>query len=129
MGKDELKAFLDQENLGIAYVFPIGNWRQELYLKMEPENIANFIKLHEFNAEKLILADMADRFILDTVYGGFIENCPDQEFLQEVLKYLVPLQLGEREPKEVAVITYDEALAFWDEEELAEEMDQGIHMM
>lgn len=52
--------------------------------------------LHQENTDHIILTDLADRFILDT-FGEFINRCPDQTFLQEVLKELVPMQTGGKE--------------------------------
>lgn len=67
-----------REHAGYAYIYPLdGGARQEYVLEMTPENIANFIGAHQYDAEKIILTDMLDNLILDTA-GGFIMNCPDQ---------------------------------------------------
>lgn len=56
------------------------------------ENIANLLVTE--NVQKIIITDFLDNLILDTVCG-FIDRCPDQKLLLEVLKYLIPLQQGE----------------------------------
>lgn len=84
----------------IGYVNGCDRIRQTFYFEKSSANIANFIILHQENTDHIILTDLADRFILDT-FGGFINHCPDQTFLQEVLKELVPMQAGEKNPIEI----------------------------
>ena len=72
-----------REHAGYAYIYPLdGGARQEYVLEMTPENIANFIGAHQYDAEKIILTDMLDNLILDTA-GGFIMNCPDRSCAAE----------------------------------------------
>jgi hypothetical protein len=68
------------------------------------------------NTDKIILTNMADRLILNT-FGEFINQCPDQKQLQEILKDLIPMQLGEIEPTSISIASEAEAQAIWDEEE------------
>ena len=85
-----------REHAGYAYIYPLdGGARQEYVLEMTPENIANFIGAHQYDAEKIILTDMLDNLILDTA-GGFIMNCPDQILcgLQR-LDFALAVQLGQ----------------------------------
>ena len=85
-----------REHAGYAYIYPLdGGARQEYVLEMTPENIANFIGAHQYDAEKIILTDMLDNLILDTA-GGFIMNCPDQILCGRVLPLLAPIQMGRR---------------------------------
>ena len=59
-----------REHAGYAYIYPLdGGARQEYVLEMTPENIANFIGAHQYDAEKIILTDMLDNLILDTAGG------------------------------------------------------------
>ena len=45
-----------REHAGYAYIYPLdGGARQEYVLEMTPENIANFIGAHQYDAEKIIL--------------------------------------------------------------------------
>ena len=63
--------------------------------------------LHSENADKIVLTDQVDRLILNT-FGEFINQCPDQAFLQEVLKELIPMQVGEKEPSAILTASEDE---------------------
>ena len=60
-----------REHAGYAYIYPLdGGARQEYVLEMTPENIANFIGAHQYDAEKIILTEMLDNLILDTAGGS-----------------------------------------------------------
>lgn len=67
---------LGKDHAGYAYIYPYNGDRQEYVFDMTPENIANFLGTHQFDAGKIILTDMIDRPILNTI-GGFIDQCPD----------------------------------------------------
>lgn len=98
---------MDGYRVGYAYLYPSdGGNRQEFVFDMTPENVANFIGGHLEDAEKIVLTDMLDRLILDTV-GGFINNCPNQEMCQQVIIHLAPIQLGETLAEEVSMVTRD----------------------
>ena len=47
-----------------------------------------------------MVTDMCDRLILDT-YGGFINQCPDQNLCREINSHFVPVQMGEKSAGEV----------------------------
>ncbi len=99
MNNQPLSEFLEKE-LIIGYVNGCDGTRKTIYFEKSSANIANFIMLHQENTDYIILTDLADRFILDT-FGEFINRCQDQTFLQEVLKELVPMQTGEKNPIEI----------------------------
>lgn len=99
-----------------GYVYGYDGGRKEYYFENSPSNIANFIMLHKENTDKIILTDMVDRLILNT-FGEFINQCPDQRLLQEILKDLIPMQMGEREPNEILVADEDEYIALLAEED------------
>jgi hypothetical protein len=99
-----------------GYVYGYDGGRKEYYFENSPSNIANFIMLHKENTDKMILTDLADRLILNT-FGEFINQCPDQKLLQEILKDLIPMQMGEREPNEILVADEDEYIALLAEED------------
>lgn len=99
MNNQPLSEFLEKE-LIIGYVNGCDGTRQTIYFEKSSANIANIIMLHQENTDHIIITDLADRFILDT-FGEFINRCPDQTFLQEVLKELVPMQTGEKYPIEI----------------------------
>jgi hypothetical protein len=106
MNNKPLNELLEKE-LVVGYVYDYNGMRQVHYFENSPANIANFIMLHSENADKIILTDQLDRLILNT-FGEFINRCPDQAFLQEVLKELVPMQLREKEPSEILSASEDE---------------------
>jgi hypothetical protein len=106
MNNQPLSEFLEKE-LIIGNVNGCDGTRQTFYFEKSSANIANFIMLHQENTDYIILTDLADRFILDT-FGEFINRCQDQTFLQEVLKELVPMQTGEKNPIEIEEVSEKE---------------------
>lgn len=106
MNNKSLNELLEKD-LVVGYVYGYDGMRQVFYFENSPANIANFIMLHSENTDKIVLTDQADRLILNT-FGEFINRCPDQAFLQEVLKDLIPMQTGEKEPSEILTASEDE---------------------
>ena len=97
-----------QEDLGYAYLYPHnGSERQEFVFEMRPENIAHFLGAHQFDAEKMILMDLFDRLILDTI-DGFMMNCPDQKLCRQIIPILVPIQMGGAEAKEIQTVAREQ---------------------
>lgn len=109
--KEDVEQVMEGYRVGYAYLYPMeGIKRQEYVFNMTPENIANFIGSHLYDMQKVVLTDMMDRLILDTV-GGFIDNCPNQELCMQVIAVLAPIQMGDSEPEEFPIVTreqYDE---------------------
>lgn len=126
MNKESLNELLEKD-LAVGYVYGYDGERQVFYFEKSPSNIANFIMLHREHAEKMILTDLADRLILNT-FGEFINHCPDQEYLQEVLKELVPMQMGEKEPANILSANEDEFQELLNEEE-RQAMEAEFRMM
>lgn len=58
--------------------------------------------------KKIIITDLCDRLILNTC-GCFIDSCPDQKFCMEILLFLTPIQMGEKEAGEVLGMSRAEA--------------------
>jgi len=106
MSNKSLNELLEKD-LVVGYVYGYDGTRQVFYFENSPANIANFIMLHSENTDKIVLTDQLDRLILNT-FGEFINSCPDQAFLEEVKKELVPMQLGEKEPSEILYASEDE---------------------
>lgn len=106
MNNKSLNELLEKD-LVVGYVYGYDGMRQVFYFENSPANIANFIMLHSENTDKIVLTDQADRLILNT-FGEFINRCPDRAFLQEVLKDLIPMQTGEKEPSEILTASEDE---------------------
>ena len=73
---------------------------------MTPHNIANFLGQHQFDAEKIVLTDVVDRLILDT-FGGFINQCPNQELCRQIIPILAPIQMGEAEARGIPMVSRD----------------------
>lgn len=125
---ESVEKVMDGFRNGYAYLYPAdGGNRQEYVFDMTPENIANFLGSHQFDAKKIILTDMLDRLVLDTA-GGFIDNCPNQELCKQIIPVLAPIQMGEKEAEEFPIVTrqlYDEYIDM--EEEAV--MEATIAMM
>lgn len=118
MEKEEITKLL-RKDLIIGYVYAYGGDQQCYYFEKSTSNIANFIMLYREHAVKMILTDLADRLILNT-FGEFINRCPDQEFLQEILKDLIPMQMGEKEPSDILSASKEEF------PELLTEMERNV---
>ena len=97
---------LGKGHAGYVYIYPLSGGRQEYVFDMTPEHIANFLGAHQFDAEKIILTDMLDRLILNTI-GGFIDQCPDQDLCRQIIPLLAPIQMGETEAKEIPMVTME----------------------
>ncbi len=114
MEKEELTELLKKE-LIIGYVYGLDGERQEYYFEKSPSSIASFIMLKKEHADKMILTDTLDRLVMDT-FGEFINRCPDQKLLKDITKELVPMQLGEKEPVSIPIVSVEEAQAFLSQE-------------
>jgi len=103
MTNKEIGEMFDRHNLVRGYVFPYEGYRCEYWFEESPSNIANFIMQHA-DAREIILTDTMDQKILNTI-GEFIDHCPDQALLQQILPHLIPMQMGEAQPQEFPVAT------------------------
>ena len=121
MTKEELYELMEDGNLGYACVFKREDqgMHTDYMFKMTAENIANFIGKNAYTADKIIMTDMCDNLICESVFGGFLMNCPDQSLCREIIPHLAPIQMGEAEPKDIAVATREEMEQLWAEEEEA----------
>ena len=83
MNREELYAMVD-EKLGYAYVYEKGNNGKytDYLFSMTPENITKLICKNAYTADKMILTDMYARLIVESIYGGFIMNCPNQNYVK-----------------------------------------------
>lgn len=117
--KSMVEKILDTERAGYAYFYPSdGGNRQEFFISTTPENMANFLGSHLYDAEKMIITDMVDRLILD-ICGGFINTCPDQKLCAEIIPYLAPIQMGEKETGEILMVTREESDMYFAAEDQA----------
>lgn len=125
---EKVEQAIDGFYVGYAYLSPKDDSaRQEYVFNMTPENIANFLGSHQFDAEKIVLTDMLDRLILDTT-GGFINNCPNQELCKNIISLLAPIQIGEKEATEFPMVTRELYEQYTDMEEQAV-MEAEIRML
>lgn len=63
------------------------------------EQITAFIMKYRFN--DTMITDIFDNAEIETVFGGFIMNCSNQQFLaNDLIPYLAPVQMGENEAVE-----------------------------
>ena len=107
--KGMVEKILDTERAGYAHFYPSdGGNRQEFFISTTPENMANFLGSHFYDAKKMIITNMVDRLILVTC-GGFINTCSDQKLCAEIIPYLAPIQMGEKEAGEILMITREES--------------------
>lgn len=73
------------------------------------ENIASFLVNNAYTDEVLLTTPLDTPFI--SARYGIIDKCTDQQFLMsELLPVLIPMQIGETEPKPIEV--FDETLGF-----------------
>lgn len=111
--KSMMERIQDSGRVGYAYFYPNdGGKRQEFYISTTPENLANFLGIHYLDAERMVVTDIVDRLILDTI-GGYIDNCPDQRLCREIIPFLAPIQRGEKNAGEIMMVTRDEADAYF----------------
>lgn len=112
-----MQKIMDTERVGYAYFYPRESEGCEVYyISTTPENLANFIGSHFHDANRMAITDIVDRLIL-TTFGGFIADCPDQNLCLEIIPYLAPIQMGEKEVGEVLAIDRDIANEYFAEEE------------
>lgn len=104
---------LGRDHAGYAYIYPYS---------------ANFLGAHTYDAAKIILTDMLDKLILNTM-GGFIDQCPDQDLCRRIVPLLAPIQMGETEAQEIPMVTmeaFDEYGRL--EDEMATEAEYGMEL-
>lgn len=107
-----VESILKAGNLGYARLYPESKSAPEVYIfSMGPENIASFLGSLQFDCFKIILTDLFDRLILDTIYG-FIDHCPNRNLLQQILSHLIPIQQSEESPKPFPMVAYDTFVAY-----------------
>lgn len=123
----DMELILRTGMVGYAYLYPHGEKIPKVYVfSMTPENIANFIGRHRADCPEMTLTDRLDMMVL-TTYGEFIDMCPNQELLREVLQHLMPIQMGEAVPKDVISVTRD-VYSLYDEMLEAAHMDMKMEV-
>lgn len=119
MTREELYELMEDGNLGYACVYfkRDKGMHTDFMFKMTAENIANFIGKNAFTADKIIMTDMCDCLICESVFGGFLMNCPDQNLCRQIIPHLAAIQMGDAEVKDFLVATREEMEALWNAEE------------
>ncbi len=102
-----VESILQSGDVGYAYLYPPGREIPQVFaFSLTPENIANFIGQRMGQDVEITMTDQLDLTVL-TTFGGFIDKCPDRSLLQNVLRHLVPIQMGEATPKDVPTVSMD----------------------
>jgi hypothetical protein len=86
-----------------VYGYPMNNngtYNEKFMFEGTPENVASFI-IKNWDKNNMI-TDLYDNQLV-TTYGQFLNKVYSKEFRQELLKELLPMQAGEREPVELEV--------------------------
>lgn len=83
-----------------------GIYSPALKIEKDIEQISNIIIKTE-NSPRIVITDLLDNFILDTIYG-YIDRCSDKKLLKEILKVLIPMQETEygrqKQPGEIRIL-------------------------
>lgn len=117
--KELMDNIMSAERTGYAYVYSLQGDREEFLLSLEPENLADFIGTHGLHADKIVITDAMDCLVADTC-GWFLNTCPEQKMLTELLPLLIPIQTFEKEPGPVLAIDIKTA------EECAMEREKAV---
>lgn len=116
---DMVEKIMDTETMGYAYLYPQdGGARKEYLIATTPENMANFIGSHIYDAQKMVITDMLDRLIVESC-GGFLDKCPDQKLCGEIVQHLASVQMGEKEAGEILAVDRTQADEYWAMEDAA----------
>lgn len=103
MDKEQIINLTQAQNTMRGYVYPYEGYRRDFWFEGTPENIANFIMMHS-DADEIVITNTWDNLVLNTK-GMFIDGCPNQELLREILPFLIPLQMGEKEVAEIEIVS------------------------
>ena len=102
--KKMVERIMGTGTMGYAYEYPYGGGaRKEYMLALTPENLANFIGARGCEAEKIIITDIADRLVVNTMFG-MLDVCPDQKLCRRIVQHLLPIQMGEKEAGKVLAV-------------------------
>lgn len=102
----QMEQLSQSDKLVYGYVYQRETHDEPSIFELTPQNTASFILSHS-DASSIVITDCFDMPILNT-FGPFIDQCSDQDFLQDLLKFLIPMQMGEAEPQDFACTTEDE---------------------
>ena len=66
-----------------------------------PENMANFIMFNKDHT--VVMTDDIDQFVVSSTHGGFLDRVAYPALREEIIKEILPLQMGDKEPIDVAM--------------------------
>ena len=90
----------------IGYVFDKQGYHQGgHYFEGTMENIASFIMNNQWN--DTVVTNLMDELMAKSVPGGFLDRV-DPYIREDLLKELVPMQLGERKPLKIEYLNENE---------------------
>ena len=110
----KMQILVDSPSAMLGYVYQ-GQSREVYWFDGSPENIASFL-MNFPDADRMILTDQMDMLVLNTI-GTFIDICPDKNQLAQILEHLIPMQMGETEPRDFFCPTVDEVNAYCNQQE------------
>lgn len=67
-------------------------------------------------AERIIVTDICDQFDYESVYGGILSICLVQDLCRDILKHILPYQMGEQYPDDLLIATKEEMEELWHKE-------------
>lgn len=77
-----------------------GNYCESAVFEGTPKNIANFIM---YNSDNIVyIRDHSDNFVVSSTRGGFLDRVAYPALREEIIKEILPLQLGDIKPINVA---------------------------
>ncbi|WP_243125890.1 MULTISPECIES: antirestriction protein ArdA [unclassified Eubacterium (in: firmicutes)] len=65
-----------------------------------PENMAHFIMHNKMHP--VVITDMVDQFIVSSTMGGFLDRVAYPALREEIIKEILPIQMGDKEAIDVA---------------------------
>lgn len=77
-----------------------GMHRGKIEFDGTPENMTNFIMYNKNNA--VVITDAMDQFVVSSTQGGFLDRVAYPALREEILEKILPLQLGDKQPIDVA---------------------------
>lgn len=87
----------------IGYIYNSdGKHCGKIYLDKSPQNIATFIA-RGLSVSRIEITDIADNMEI-TTFGNFLDWCSNKEYMSELLKYLIPMQMGAVNPLDNEII-------------------------
>ena len=94
---------LDKQEYGHVYGYIYdenGMHGGKIEFEGSPENIANFIMYNKMHP--VVITDMVDQFVVSSTIGGFLDRVAYPALREEIIKEILPLQMGDKEPIDVA---------------------------